>query len=105
MQSSRFAWFTPARHRERRQRVSRQDRLLQQTGYRCGYCGCELTRQTVTRDHIVPRAHGGRTTDDNLIAACQGCNQRKGDLEVETFRELYFGGDQFWIEILEEGAA
>lgn len=95
---SRFAFLVPTRNRERRPRVSRQDRLLQQTGYRCGYCGCELTRQTVTRDHIVPRAHGGGTTDSNLIAACRDCNQRKGDLEVETFRELYFGGGMFWHE-------
>ena len=101
---SRFAFIIPTRNRERRPRVSRQDRLLQQTGYRCGYCACELTRQTVTRDHIVPMAHGGRTTDSNLIAACRDCNQRKGDLDVEVFRELYFGGGMFWHEEY-EGAA
>lgn len=102
---SRFAFLSPTRHRERKPRASRQDRLLQQTGGRCGYCACELTRQTVTRDHIIPRAHGGRTTDDNLIAACQECNQRKGDLEVETFRDLYFGGGPFWHELYTGDAA
>lgn len=102
---SRFSFLVPTRSRERKPRVSRQDRLLQQTGYRCGYCACELTRQTVTRDHIVPRCKGGKTTDDNLIACCRNCNQRKGHLEVETFRELYFGGDAFWHEVYEGSAA
>lgn len=101
---SRFAFLVPTRNRERRPRVSRQDRLLQQTRYRCGYCACELTRQTVTRDHIVPRAKHGKTTDSNLVACCRGCNQRKGDLDVEDFRELYFGGGMFWHEEM-EGAA
>lgn len=101
---SRFTYLIPTRNRERRPRASRQDRLLQQTGYRCGYCACELTRQTVTRDHVVPRAHGGRTTDDNLLASCRDCNQRKGDMDVEDFRALYFGGGAFWHEVIEVGA-
>ena len=102
---SRFSFLIPTRNRERRPRASRQDRLLQQTGGRCGYCACELTRQTVTRDHIIPRAHGGRTTDDNLRASCRECNQTKGDLSLEEFRAAYFGGSEFWYEILQEGAA
>lgn len=102
---SRFMQFIPTRNRERRGRVPRQVKLLNQTQWRCGYCACDLTRQTVTRDHIVPKSQGGKTCNSNLIACCRGCNQRKGDLDVELFRELYFAGGPFWLEIVKGDAA
>ena len=42
---------------------------------RCAYCGGPAT----TVDHITPRSRGGRNTWLNTVAACGGCNQRKGD--------------------------
>ena len=30
-------------------------------------------------DHVLPRSRGGRNTWLNTVAACGGCNQRKGD--------------------------
>jgi hypothetical protein len=30
-------------------------------------------------EHIVPRSHGGVTTDENLALACPGCNLHKSD--------------------------
>ena len=44
-------------------------------GFRCQYCG---TRGELTFDHVVPRSHGGRTTWENIVAACSPCNLRKG---------------------------
>ena len=41
----------------------------------CGYCGGHAT----TVDHILPRSRGGKNTWLNTVAACGGCNQRKGD--------------------------
>ncbi|MCW6003538.1 HNH endonuclease [Micromonospora sp. CPCC 205371] len=41
----------------------------------CGYCGAHAT----TVDHILPRSRGGKNSWLNTIAACGGCNQRKGD--------------------------
>jgi 5-methylcytosine-specific restriction endonuclease McrA len=49
--------------------------VLQRDGRRCGYCGGHAT----TVDHILPRSRGGRNTWLNTVAACEGCNQRKGD--------------------------
>jgi 5-methylcytosine-specific restriction endonuclease McrA len=43
--------------------------------HRCGYCGGQAT----TIDHVLPRSRGGRNTWLNTVAACGGCNQRKGD--------------------------
>ena len=49
--------------------------VLIRDGRRCGYCGGAAT----TIDHIVPRSRGGRNSWLNTVAACGGCNQRKGD--------------------------
>jgi 5-methylcytosine-specific restriction endonuclease McrA len=49
--------------------------VLVRDGRRCGYCLGTAT----TVDHILPRSRGGRNTWLNTIAACDGCNQRKGD--------------------------
>ena len=43
---------------------------------RCQYCN----RQDgdLTLDHVIPRRLGGRHEWENLVAACRGCNHRKG---------------------------
>lgn len=43
--------------------------------FRCQYCGAT---GDMTFDHVVPRARGGRTTWENVVAACGPCNLRKG---------------------------
>ena len=49
--------------------------VLVRDGRRCGYCGGPAS----TVDHVLPRSRGGRNTWTNTVAACEGCNQRKGD--------------------------
>lgn len=41
----------------------------------CQYCG---ERGDLTFDHVVPRARGGITSWENVVAACSRCNLRKG---------------------------
>jgi 5-methylcytosine-specific restriction endonuclease McrA len=41
----------------------------------CQYCGA---RGDLTFDHVVPRASGGITSWENVVAACSPCNLRKG---------------------------
>ena len=41
----------------------------------CQYCGA---RGDLTFDHVVPRASGGITSLENVVAACSPCNLRKG---------------------------
>lgn len=41
----------------------------------CQYCGA---RGDLTFDHVVPRAAGGRTSWENVVAACSKCNLSKG---------------------------
>lgn len=101
--TTRFHYLIPIRSRE--PRMNRTDRLRKRTRGRRGYCGCDLPVSDMTRDHVIPRAHGGETKEANLLACCKGCNQRKADMDVEDFRDLYFGGGVFWVEIVEEGLA
>lgn len=43
--------------------------------FTCQYCG---TSGDLTFDHVVPRASGGVTSWENVVAACSPCNLRKG---------------------------
>jgi 5-methylcytosine-specific restriction endonuclease McrA len=43
--------------------------------FQCQYCGA---RGDLTFDHVVPRASGGVTSWQNVVAACSPCNLRKG---------------------------
>ncbi|HSZ10523.1 MAG TPA: HNH endonuclease [Rhizomicrobium sp.] len=43
--------------------------------FECQYCGA---RDDLTFDHVIPRSRGGRTTWDNVVAACAPCNLLKG---------------------------
>src|SRR5690349_6073469 len=52
-----------------------------QARQRCGYC---VTAEAIVGtpmeiDHIIPRALGGPTEEDNLWLACSLCNDYKGD--------------------------
>ena len=43
--------------------------------FTCQYCG---SKHDLTFDHVVPRALGGVTSWENVVAACAPCNLRKG---------------------------
>ncbi len=53
--------------------------------FTCQYCGATPGVHGLTFDHVIPRAHGGRTTWENIVAACSPCNTRKGS---HTLREV-----------------
>lgn len=53
--------------------------VLIRDNYECGYCGAKLTNKSGTVDHVHPKAKGGTNTWDNVVAACQPCNQKKSD--------------------------
>ena len=66
--------------------------LLDQTGGRCAYCRCVLTVETVTVDHIKPKAQRGNGDRANLAPACFDCNRAKQDRTPEEWDPERFGG-------------
>ena len=52
----------------------------ERAGGRCEYCRLPQESSVLPFhiEHIVPRQHGGVTSDDNLALACPHCNLHKG---------------------------
>jgi 5-methylcytosine-specific restriction endonuclease McrA len=82
-------------------KLARQQQLFAfvfaRDGGRCAYCGVAVRpRQPglhrapdlATLDHLHPRSQGGRTCEENLVLACQACNNARGVMEAEAFRAL-----------------
>lgn len=65
------------RHGPYRVRFSRQAVYLRDR-HRCQYCRRVFAHHELTLDHVVPRAHGGRTSWTNVVTACGQCNRDKG---------------------------
>lgn len=59
-----------------RQKAKARARLVQV----CASCG---SRENLTLDHKVARAHGGTNSIDNLQMLCEGCNFAKSLVEQQ----------------------
>ncbi|MDY6992470.1 MAG: HNH endonuclease [Pseudomonadota bacterium] len=55
--------------------VSRRE-ILRRDKHTCQYCGA--TKQ-LTLDHVIPLSKGGKHTWNNVVTACERCNNRKSD--------------------------
>jgi 5-methylcytosine-specific restriction endonuclease McrA len=51
--------------------------------FRCQYCNAQHVRGELTFDHVIPRADGGDTSWENIVAACGPCNARKDRLRIK----------------------
>lgn len=62
-----------------------RERVFARDGFRCVYCGERFPPEELTLDHVEPRMRGGDDSEGNLVAACRGCNTRKGSLAAWAF--------------------
>jgi hypothetical protein len=71
-------------------RASSRQRLLDEFGdgkhCPCCYCGMKLDKDSVSRDKIYTAREGGRYRQDNLLPACLGCNQSRGDVKFKNIQ-------------------
>ncbi len=84
--SPSVTWRMPAVMRLRRMPSSQKRgvkfsrlNVYQRDGHRCQYCGDRFPVSSLSYDHVVPRAAGGRTDWTNIVTACKACNTRKAD--------------------------
>lgn len=68
--------------------------IIAECGDRCHYCNRETRLKWIpgqwdpdhaTLDHIIPKSKGGTNARENLVLACNACNNAKGDMPYETF--------------------
>lgn len=93
-------WFTPEECRRKCSRkadaAKRQRGILwnrhQRYGFvRCHWCGEAMTREQMTKDHVIARCFGGRDILENIVPACADCNHQRS---LEQSRLM----DELWIE-------
>ena len=57
--------------------------LFARDDYQCQYCGRRAnelkTRESLTRDHLIPMSRGGTNEWSNVVTACSSCNTRKAN--------------------------
>lgn len=47
--------------------------------FTCAYCHERKATEDLTFDHVQPRSRGGRTTWENIVTCCCGCNLTKAN--------------------------
>lgn len=52
---------------------------------RCCYCRVSVALSAVTAEHKTPRKMGGRTTGENIDAACADCNNARRHMSRAEF--------------------
>lgn len=67
-----------------RKSISKKTRfeVFKRDGFVCQYCGAHPPSVILHVDHINPVAKGGSNAMDNLVTACESCNQGKSDREL-----------------------
>ena len=85
-----MSFFTDQDHIKRERQKARDARKLRWWQVKtapgiCYYCQQNVGIKSLTLDHIIPLARGGRTAPGNCVPACRECNKKKGmDIIVES---------------------
>lgn len=53
--------------------------IFERDRFTCQYCGKRFKRDDLQMEHVIPKAQGGKSTWDNVVAACGPCNAMKRD--------------------------
>ena len=71
----------PSRQFDRRGRMAQ---ILERDGYECIWCRrpIDVGMNRATTEHLIPRVKGGPSWVENEVAACRGCNGKRGHISV-----------------------
>lgn len=61
--------------------------IFKRDEFTCQYCGAHPPAVVLVLDHIIPFADGGACDADNLVTACEACNQGKGARSLASVPE------------------
>ena len=86
----------------------RRQELFTQQGGRCYWCGCQmrlpakgqvnpLPEDMATLDHLDTKRCAGRAANqsERYVVACFRCNNTRGCLPAESFRQIMWGNYGF----------
>ena len=75
-------------------------KLFARDRHMCAYCGEVFHTKKLTREHVFPRAQGGKYVWNNVVTACSPCNNRKGNRtpEAANMKLLYTPYTPNWFE-------
>lgn len=75
--------------------------IFKRDHFTCQYCGSQPPDVVLVIDHITPVALGGDSTIDNLITACEPCNQGKADRPLAE-KQVRPDADLLYLEAQQE---
>jgi len=66
------------RRNKEKVRYSKQN-VFARDRWKCQYCNNTFPISKLTVDHVIPRSQGGKTSWENVVAACSACNSKKAN--------------------------
>lgn len=59
--------------------------IFEEWGWKCAYCDRQLTEDTATIDHVLPKHKGGQNVKHNMVCSCSRCNKNKGSTLLQSW--------------------
>lgn len=53
--------------------------------WKCAYCDKQLSQDSATIDHILPKHKGGQNVKNNMLCSCSECNRLKGSEVLDVW--------------------
>ena len=53
--------------------------------WKCAYCDKQLSQDSATIDHILPKHKGGQNVKNNMLCSCSECNRLKGSAVLDAW--------------------
>lgn len=58
--------------------------ILRRDNHACRYCGARAPEVQLVVDHVLPETLGGRSEPENLVTACEPCNNGKSSVAPDA---------------------